>query len=672
MSCSFLTQSFSDPQWCARCRNFLWGMSDQGQSCRSCKEVRCHTCSAIPSSCPKAEPSGAAPAPSGDRRLTPVVDRSSEFAFGAAPEASPAVSSAAVPTEEHAAGASVVPTTAPSVTPGTVGPVADTAAVAGAGAASFGPALSESGYISTYGSGREWVDRLPCKSGCGRKAAPGKTKKGNLFDTCCRKCATNPGAGIHDPMCIGPEYESARLNGGYGGSALPAAPTRAAAAAASAPQPVLPVKRLRPVCTQGSRCRRRDAMHLKMEAHFLDADYVDCCEAEGKEPETLSLKVLFDWTDSDGSGKLSKKELEAGLSVIGKLAGWENAEDQPPITEEGWKRLDEDGNGVVNFNEFASWAGPRLGLPLGLRDKIRPSKSDLEGTLVGKRCGVLGCPCLDFAGHGRKCEGCRHGREKHLQPVESGEVDFPHYWKHRSGKFQTLEKEDRDSMLSFQVLFDQTHKRTSTRDRAKHNPTNPAVPKGYTVKSVRRNENSHNFQEFFAKRTELGTRIAEGGPVSIAKFANIKTVMALRNVIGDDGRLRDDCNEWYLWHGTNLEVAEKICATDFQVSCAGTNTGTLYGRGLYFAESITKADEYAKANTAGNYAVLLCRVLGGKVLYTDEVSPNPEDLVHQCVEGPYDSVLGDRERIRGTFREFVLFDSEDVYPEYIVEYQRDY
>eukprot|EP00929_Paragymnodinium_shiwhaense_P057699 TRINITY_DN28888_c0_g1_i2.p1 TRINITY_DN28888_c0_g1~~TRINITY_DN28888_c0_g1_i2.p1 ORF type:complete len:119 (+),score=20.95 TRINITY_DN28888_c0_g1_i2:307-663(+) len=91
-----------------------------------------------------------------------------------------------------------------------------------------------------------------------------------------------------------------------------------------------------------------------------------------------------------------------------------------------------------------------------------------------------------------------------------------------------------------------------------------------------------------------------------------------------------------------------------------------------WGQSITKADEYAKANTAGNYAVLLCRVLGGKVLYTDEVSPNPEDLVHQCVEGPYDSVLGDRERIRGTFREFVLFDSEDVYPEYIVEYQRDY
>jgi hypothetical protein len=29
-------------------------------------------------------------------------------------------------------------------------------------------------------------------------------------------------------------------------------------------------------------------------------------------------------------------------------------------------RIGQDGNGVVNFGEFASWAGPRLGLELGL------------------------------------------------------------------------------------------------------------------------------------------------------------------------------------------------------------------------------------------------------------------------------------------------------------------
>lgn len=108
------------------------------------------------------------------------------------------------------------------------------------------------------------------------------------------------------------------------------------------------------------------------------------------------------------------------------------------------------------------------------------------------------------------------------------------------------------------------------------------------------------------------------------------------------------------------------------MSRAGSSTGTLYGKGLYFAESITKADEYAKPNSEGRYAVLLCRVIGGNVNYTDEVTPDPEALVHSCIEGEYDSVCGDREKTRGTYREFVLFDSEDVYVEYVIEYKRKY
>jgi len=108
------------------------------------------------------------------------------------------------------------------------------------------------------------------------------------------------------------------------------------------------------------------------------------------------------------------------------------------------------------------------------------------------------------------------------------------------------------------------------------------------------------------------------------------------------------------------------------VSRAGSNTGTLYGKGLYFAESITKSDEYAKPNDQGVHAILMCRVIGGNVKYTAEVTPDPEELVTSCISGDYDSVLGDREVCRGTYREFVLFDSEDVYVEYIIEYTRFY
>merc|ERR1712217_119002 len=93
--------------------------------------------------------------------------------------------------------------------------------------------------------------------------------------------------------------------------------------------------------------------------------------------------------------------------------------------------------------------------------------------------------------------------------------------------------------------------------------------------------------------------------------------------------------------------------------------------GVYFAESVTKADEYAEANSDGEYVVLLCRTLGGHVRYSDEVSPDAESLLRDCTEGNYNCVLGDRAKCRGTFREFVFFDTEHIYAEYVIYYKRE-
>jgi hypothetical protein len=136
--------------------------------------------------------------------------------------------------------------------------------------------------------------------------------------------------------------------------------------------------------------------------------------------------------------------------------------------------------------------------------------------------------------------------------------------------------------------------------------------------------------------------------------------------------LSEDVNEWNVFHGCSSWVARRICETDFHIGSAGKNTGALYGGGSYIAESITKSDEYAQVDERDQYAVLLCRCLGGRVRYTDEVSPDAELLTRSCINGPYDSVLGDREKCRGTFREFVSYDSDNLYPEYIIYYTRHY
>lgn len=42
-----------------------------------------------------------------------------------------------------------------------------------------------------------------CKAGCGRVVQPGLTRGLKAYDTCCKRCATNPGTGQHDENCGG-------------------------------------------------------------------------------------------------------------------------------------------------------------------------------------------------------------------------------------------------------------------------------------------------------------------------------------------------------------------------------------------------------------------------------------------------------------------------------------
>lgn len=485
-----------------------------------------------------------------------------------------------------------------------------------------------------------------CKLGCGRSVQPGKTRRGNPYDTCCRTCAVNPGLGMHDSKCGGQH-----TNDG---------------AAATPP---------RGVCPDAIKCRQRTAQHLAQLAHPLDPDYVECCTAARVEPEPLSLKTIFDWTDADGSGKLSREEITGAIATMRKLCTDPGVDSFPEMTDQAWGHLDEDGNGVVNFSEFACWAGPRMpDLPLGMRHLMKRTSTMLTSA---RPCSVIGCPCEGFtlAKKGDHetpasiCATCKHKSDAHHTPHTTEEIPFPEYWSKKSGA-QKQPEMDAASVAEFQQLLDKTYKNAWTRDRGRHNPANPSVPSGFQVLKVVRNENQDNWREYGARRAVLMARVTQH---PVVEYPDVKSAAAWREIGGVKGdRLVPECNEWYLFHGAAPDTAQKICQSDFKISCAGSNTGTLYGKGLYLAESITKADEYAKPNARGNYTVLLCRVLGGQVRYTADAEPDPEALVYDCIQGDYDCVLGDREKCRGTFREFVCYDSEDVYPEYIIEYKRLY
>jgi len=137
-------------------------------------------------------------------------------------------------------------------------------------------------------------------------------------------------------------------------------------------------------------------------------------------------------------------------------------------------------------------------------------------------------------------------------------------------------------------------------------------------------------------------------------------------------RVGNPTNEAYLMHGSNPTSATSILGTSFKIDFAGATAGTMFGPGIYLAEASSKADEYARDEKGGAYdglfAVLVCRAILGRSFRAEKSG----DYHAKCTEGDFDSVLGDREKAVGTFREFIFFHEGSVYPEYVAFYRREY
>mmetsp|Transcript_83947 Transcript_83947/g.271263 ORF Transcript_83947/g.271263 Transcript_83947/m.271263 type:complete len:894 (+) Transcript_83947:111-2792(+) len=172
--------------------------------------------------------------------------------------------------------------------------------------------------------------------------------------------------------------------------------------------------------------------------------------------------------------------------------------------------------------------------------------------------------------------------------------------------------------------------------------------------------------------SEARTRIRGAGsatPTSAYMALEPEVLTATSGFSGSLGWLDEAANEHWLFHGTRVSSAQYITDGEFRMDLAGTHRGTLYGRAVYLAECSSKADEYSEADEEGLCRILLCRSTLGNVLVEREKRPSAPELEEQC-RAKYNSVCGDRWAAVGTFREFVLYESSQVYPEYIVYYKR--
>ncbi|CAK9016151.1 unnamed protein product [Durusdinium trenchii] len=265
------------------------------------------------------------------------------------------------------------------------------------------------------------------------------------------------------------------------------------------------------------------------------------------------------------------------------------------------------------------------------------------------------------------------------------EVDFSNPLDRRKLAFEELAYVKHEHLQQFQNLVNHTYKAIPTQDRlcptGMHGKVRggcpcvqpggkPGLPTGFQVKRVIRVEDSDMFNRYIFRRDTIkATRGKCDAPGSsfltheaIDKFQGLKEIVASLDL---------ELNEAYLWHGTQVRTGLQIAQEDFNMAFAGSGAGTMYGKGLYFSESCTKADEYSRDEPRGYYdsvrALLLCRVCMGQFYYTAD---RESSAIEKYLSGVSDSTLGDRASAVGTYREFVVYHPDQVYPEYLVLYER--
>lgn len=263
----------------------------------------------------------------------------------------------------------------------------------------------------------------------------------------------------------------------------------------------------------------------------------------------------------------------------------------------------------------------------------------------------------------------------------------PNEWAPRLEGLVRLESQDVLNMFS--DLLNVTHKQTDnwTRDRGcrQHgvNQCKPPciyqnkapVPSEYILVGAWRNQNAELWSRYCAMRAAIAEE-CQLEPVP-EPFDCLSCAHQFQALAGSQLQPL----EWRLFHGSSANGCQDICAGNFKEELAGTGATwkvsgdtfgmPLYGFGIYFAEHITKADEYCKSDASGIFSVLLCRIVAGRVKIVTDNEFDPTLLKLEALDGKCHSVCGDRTRtLRKPYREVVVYESDQVYPEFLIQYVR--
>ncbi|XP_019640204.1 PREDICTED: poly [ADP-ribose] polymerase 12-like [Branchiostoma belcheri] len=126
-----------------------------------------------------------------------------------------------------------------------------------------------------------------------------------------------------------------------------------------------------------------------------------------------------------------------------------------------------------------------------------------------------------------------------------------------------------------------------------------------------------------------------------------------------------DPEERQLFHGTRPEAVDAICLQNFDWRLSGTSTGAAYGQGSYFSTSSKYSNDYAQQGAPGRRTMFVAKVLVGAYTRGQSSLRRPPPLnPAEPLGKTFDSCVNSR----SDPKIFVIFDSAQCYPEYLIEY----
>uniref|UniRef100_A0A4W5R3J2 Poly [ADP-ribose] polymerase n=1 Tax=Hucho hucho TaxID=62062 RepID=A0A4W5R3J2_9TELE len=198
-------------------------------------------------------------------------------------------------------------------------------------------------------------------------------------------------------------------------------------------------------------------------------------------------------------------------------------------------------------------------------------------------------------------------------------------------------------------------------------PKNP-----YQVFCLKRDTAEYKYVAGCLKKGELDRRIK-----SICRIQNLDLWELYCRKKIQLGRIQGvtEVKEEKLFHGTQVSNVHSICTYNFDNRLAGIN-GHVLGKGTYFARFASYADNYSPVNidpvplfgeapqafsSQNTKTMFLCKVIVGKTTLgkKDFLKPDDKSAINfhdSCVDNVmYPNI-------------FVIFDPNQIYPEYLIQY----